>query len=238
VTYSGQQVAAAKENLRLVLAGIAIMSREEGNRAAEQLRRLPAYREAGLLFVSPAPALLQLRINALLDGKELLMPGPGLREGFYLLKPYSLPFQDLTRAVTMKELARHGTRLDRQALGNLAIDMMLTDAVAVDEAGGRLGRGHGFFDLCCAIFYEFKAAAATCRLVGVVSETQILSEELPRDPWDARLDLLVTPTGSREIKGMGQPPPALIWEALPERKIRKMTPLWQLFQARREKFEA
>jgi 5-formyltetrahydrofolate cyclo-ligase len=230
-------IAAAKENLRIALAGTTL-SREDGNRAAEQLRRLPAYRGAKLLFASPAPALLQLRINALADGKELLMPGPGLREGFYLLKPYVIPLSDLQWAVTLKGLLQFGKRVDRKTLGALSIDLMLTGAVAVDNAGGRLGSGQGFFDLTCAVLHEFKIVAAKNRIIGVVAEAQVVTDELPREPWDILLDWLVTPEGCREFEARQRPLPAVFWEELPPRRIRKMTPLWQLFQERRVRSES
>ena len=55
------------------------------NRAAERLRRLEVYRRAKTIMVPPDQAQLQVRINALLDGKRLIMATPGLRDGFYLL---------------------------------------------------------------------------------------------------------------------------------------------------------
>jgi 5-formyltetrahydrofolate cyclo-ligase len=230
-------IVAAKENLRIALAGVSL-SQQEGNRAAEQLRRLPGYRRAKLLLASPEPALMQVRINALADGKELLMPGPGLKEGFYLLKPYVISFQDLQHAVTLKGLLQYGKRVDRKTLDDLVIDMMLTGAVAVDNAGGRLGSGKGFFDLACAVLHEFKIVAAHNLIVGIVSEAQIVADELPREPWDIQLDWLVTPEGCREMESRKRPVPTVFWEALPARRIRKMTPLWQIFQERRVNAEA
>ncbi|MFA6499857.1 MAG: hypothetical protein WCV64_11075, partial [Desulfurivibrionaceae bacterium] len=56
-------------------------------KSAELVRRLERYRDAKRIFVGPTVRLQQLRINALTDGKELLVPGPGLKEGFYLLAP-------------------------------------------------------------------------------------------------------------------------------------------------------
>jgi 5-formyltetrahydrofolate cyclo-ligase len=220
-----------KENLRAALA-TTTMSRPDGNKAAEHLRRHETYRQAKVIFVSPASSLLQLRINALADGKELIMPGPGLKEGFYLFKPYSLAFRDLGKAVTLAGLPRYGTRLLYQAFKGVVVDMMVTDAVAVDGTGGRLGDGHGFFDLACAALYELKAVAANNLIAGVVAEAQIVADELPLAPWDVRLDLLVTPEGCREIKKDGRPSPAIYWEVLSEREIRKKTPLWHVFQQR------
>ena len=62
-------------------------------RLAELLRRSPDYRSAKQIFVDPGPSLQQVRINCLADGKELIMPSAGLKEGFYFFKPYIIPFR-------------------------------------------------------------------------------------------------------------------------------------------------
>ena len=75
---------------------------------AEAIRRQDAYRQCRQIFVSPSPDLAQIRINALLDGKELVVSGPGLKEGFYQLRPYVVPFPKLAFAVSLKGLPVHG----------------------------------------------------------------------------------------------------------------------------------
>jgi 5-formyltetrahydrofolate cyclo-ligase len=227
-------IVTAKAHLRNDLAGN-LLSRPEGNRAAERLRQLPLYRQAKLLYMSPAPVLEQFRTNALVDGKELLLPSPGLREGFYLLKPYSIPFPELQHAVSLKGLSQFGKRLDRAALSRTSADILLTEAVAVDEAGVILGDGKGFFDLTCAVLQESGALAADHRMVGVVSEGQIVAGSLPREPWDIQLDLILTGERCLEVAVDRRQVAAVLWEALPARRIRKIDPLWQLFQEKRKK---
>ncbi len=210
--------------------GGAGITREEGNRAAEQLRRLPAYREAKALFAAPGAELLQIRSNALVDGKELLMPGPGLKEGFFLLRPYTVSFEEVAHAVTYKGLARFGKRLDRRDIQGLGLDLLLTGAVAVDGCGGRLGDGHGFFDLAAAILHDSGAVPLGGLTLAVVAERQIVAGELPHEIWDVRVDGLVTPAGVKEINDGPTARPTVRWESVPFKKVRKMTPLWQLYQ--------
>jgi 5-formyltetrahydrofolate cyclo-ligase len=219
----------SKETWRLHMGEIG-MTREEGNKAAEHLRRLPAYREAKALFAGPGAELLQIRSNALIDGKELLMPAPGLKEGFYRLRPYAISFKEVAHAVTYKGLERYGERLDRRGLGGMALDLLLTGAVAVDGRGGRLGDGHGFFDLTTAILHDSGAVAGRGLTLAVVAEHQIVDGALPRDPWDAPVDGLVTPAGFREIVDVPSSRPTVHWEAISFKKVRKMTPLWHLYQ--------
>ena len=54
-------------------------------KAAEKLRGLQVYRDAGTVFATPDESLHQARINCLVDGKNLVMPAPSIREGFFIL---------------------------------------------------------------------------------------------------------------------------------------------------------
>jgi 5-formyltetrahydrofolate cyclo-ligase len=76
-----------------------------------------------------------------------------------------------------------------------AVDLARLDTVVVpglvfDSAGGRLGRGGGFYDR----FLTHPALRAT--KIGVALDEQVLEapELVPRDSWDVALDVLVTPT--------------------------------------------
>ncbi len=75
---------------------------------AERLRGLDTYRAATTVFAEPVPLLHQARINLLLDGKRLVMPSPGLKQGFFLLEPFLVPFPRLPWAVSMTGAAACG----------------------------------------------------------------------------------------------------------------------------------
>ena len=92
---------------------------------AENLRRSASYRQCHQIFVDPSLLLRQVRVNALLDGKELIMPGAGLKEGFYLLKPYQIPFKNLVMGVTYTGLERYGCRLTAADISALHISLLL-----------------------------------------------------------------------------------------------------------------
>ncbi len=70
------------------------------------------------------------------------------------------------------------------------VDWILVPGVAFDLAGNRLGRGRGFYDRLLSELPGFRC--------GVAFDEQIVSE-LPAEPHDSRLDLVVTPT--RWIEG-------------------------------------
>lgn len=72
--------------------------------------------------------------------------------------------------------------------------------VAWDDAGGRIGRGGGHYDRACA-----GPARPRC-LIGLAYAFQHLPR-VPRDPWDLRLDLVVTERGVAECwTGDGESP--------------------------------
>ena len=194
---------------------------------AEQVRRLDGYREAKQIFAGPDPLLNQVRINALLDGKTLIMPGPSLREGFYLLKPYSVPFKDLNYAVTYKGLALHGRHLVDEEVEGLAIELFFTEILNVDSNGVFVGDGYGFFDLSVALLAELGGVADNAKVYAVGVGEQLLDDELERDCWDVSVNGLVTVGGITEL-GQGGITAKIDWEALPERRIKKIAPLWRL----------
>ena len=201
---------------------------------AEVLRRDEAYRKAEVVFVVPSEPLDQIRINALLDGKDLIMPGPGLKQGFFICRPHSIPFRDMAFAVSFRGMQKFAERLDVSSLSTLQLDLMLTGAVAIDRDGMRLGDGLGFFDLTCAILAAYGAFTDRTRIYGVVEESQLTEDALPHAPWDMRMDGAVTSDGVRSFEKSAASLPAIFWDELPERRIRKIDPLWKL-KVRNEK---
>lgn len=191
---------------------------------AEAVRRIEAYRQCRQLFISPAPSLAQLRINALLDGKELIVPGPGLKEGFYLLRPFSIPFAKLSLAVSLKGVPMHGELLRHEDLAHLAIAVLITEALAVDNQGRRLGDGSGFFDLSCALLRRCGALVAEPAIWAAAVPWRLA--ELPVDTWDVGMHGLIEAQGLISFPQQ-EPLPALGWQALPKQRIKKITPLWK-----------
>lgn len=199
---------------------------------AEQVRRLAAYREAQTLFVAPAPILQQVRINACNDGKYLLLPSPGLQEGFWGLAPYSVPFGKIKHAVTLKGIADHGQQLGLDNLASRPVDMLITDALAVDAAGVMVGEGKGFFDLAVAILHEARALSRHCVVVAVTAAFQTATTFDDAEPWDILADVVLHPGAATEMRHEKQAP-AIFWDALPHRRIRRMDPLWKLYTGSR-----
>ena len=98
---------------------------------AENLRRSESYRRCKQIFIDPSLLLRQARVNALLDGKELIMPAAGLKDGFYLLKPFLIPFKKLVMSVTYRGLDHYGRRLGSGDISSLKISLLLGESFAV-----------------------------------------------------------------------------------------------------------
>ena len=196
---------------------------------AELLRRDRVYRRAETIFVTPAHCLQQVRINSLVDNKRLLMPTPGLKNGFVLLKPGTIPFPKLGFAVTPKGMAQFGEYLGLEKLDGLNIGLLLTDAVAVDQNGNRLGHGKGFFDLAGAILAEAGGLARDGTFLAMATTG---TTSLPIDPWDIPLTGILDIGGIHRFPQQKKPGPQIFWDRLSMARIRKITPLRQLHQRR------
>jgi len=193
---------------------------------AEILRRHPAYRQSKTVFAVPDPAVLQVRINTLADGKRLIMPTPGLRRGFALFEPYHIPFAKIPFAVTFKGMSRFGRTLRNKELQGLGVDLAVAVACCADRQGYWLASGDGYFDLAVAVLAALEGVAEDCR-VAVLCREILDQESIEPDPWDVRADLLVTPEKLLEVE-IGRKRPEILWERLSSRTVRRIGPLWHI----------
>lgn len=207
-------------------------------KSAQLVRRLEKYRSAKRIFVGPAARLQQIRINALTDGKELLVPAPGLKEGFYLLAPYEIPFKNLSYAVGYKGLIQYGRRIAVEELCQGLVGLLITDCLAVDPAGYFVGEGQGFFDLAVAILAELHGLSPEAEAYGVGEPEQILDQEVEHAVWDIRLNGFITPEGIALDNSGSHAGQRVLWDILPPKRIRKITPLWKLSMQKKDALNA
>ena len=222
VTRDGNGMRKSKDEWRAEWSGS--LPNCASGKLAEAVRRLDAYHQCHQLFVAPAPVLAQIRVNALLDGKELIVPGPGLRDGFYLLRPFRIAFPDLSFAVSLRGIPSHGQLLAQHELAQLFVEVLITEALAVDSLGNRLGDGLGFFDLTCALLHQLGALSASPTILA--AGVPYRAEQLPVDPWDVRMSGLVTAQGAEFFPPM-EHLPKIDWQQLPRQRIKKISPLWK-----------
>jgi 5-formyltetrahydrofolate cyclo-ligase len=72
------------------------------------------------------------------------------------------------------------------------LDLVVVPGLAFDAAGGRLGKGGGFYDRFLA------QPGLRAAKVGVGLDVQVV-ESAPREAWDVPLDALITPTRTVEF---------------------------------------
>jgi len=212
-----------RENLQ------AVFFPKASGKLAQRLRGLKSYRESRQVFISPAPLLAQARINALLDGKELVMPGPGLKQGFFLLKPFSVPFPKISAAVDLTGISQYGSVIPIAGLAKLEVGITVSEALLVNTKGVRLGDGTGYFDLAVALLHEYGGLGKNWTVwVGLDDSSRLVSDELPADPWDIPVHGVITPGRCYELEQGANPSPQVYWEHLSQKTVRKITPLWKL----------
>ena len=67
------------------------------------------------------------------------------------------------------------------------LDLLILPGIAFDTQGTRLGYGFGYYD-------KYMAKKTYSSSVGIAHDFQILDHNLPKLPYDQKLDLLVTET--------------------------------------------
>lgn len=93
-----------------------------------------------------------------------------------------------------------GQRLGAEAV--VACDLILVPALAVDEAGTRLGQGGGSYDRALARLGVDRAITGAALVLAVVHSDELLpGASLPREPHDIAVDGALTPDGVRLVDG-------------------------------------
>ena len=205
------------------------LSSPHWGKVAEKLRGLQSYRDAATVIATPHESIHQARINCLVDGKNLLMPGPSIRKGFFFLAARSIPFKDISVAVTYKGLEKYGQLLKGSSISQLPVDLLLTDSLAVDRTGGRIGDGSGFFDLCCAMLQEMGGLRHDADILTLLQEEQISREILPQDKWDIKMTGVITPNQILQFEPSDKKP-QIYWDVLPQDRTKRIDPLWKLYK--------
>lgn len=85
------------------------------------------------------------------------------------------------------------------------LDLIVVPGLGFDAAGGRLGRGGGFYDR----FLSRPGVRAWKVAVGLDEQVVVPPLAIPREAWDVGMDALVTPTRTlvfSAFDGPGSPP--------------------------------
>jgi len=159
-------------------------------KAAQNLRNLPEYKRAKVVFCNPDAPQRPVREIVLRDGKTLVMATPKLKQGFLLLDPKNIPSNQISEASTIRGAFTHGHPIEPN---KVKVDLFIAGSVAVAPNGGRLGKGTGYSDQEYNILKNAGSLESQTPVVTTVHDIQIV-EQIPREEWDIPVDIIITPT--------------------------------------------
>lgn len=189
--------------------------------AARRAASLRVFRSAEIVKANPDSPQRWLRLEALTQGKRLLMATPRLREGFLLLDPGRIPYRLLREASTIRGAFRLGEKLPTpRSLAKLgSIDLVVTGSVAVSpRTGARIGKGEGYAELEYGILRELGLVGGDTPVITTVHEVQLVPD-LPVEPHDVAVDIIATPRRVVEVKSRPPRPPGILWDRLSPEKL-------------------
>lgn len=197
--------------------------------ATRQLTALDIYQEANTLFITPDNCLEALRAQAVRDGKTQIVSTYGIRRGLVELKAEDVPAGMAEYAVLLDLIEQMGRHISLAELrSRYTLDLIITGASAVSVDGIRFGKGHGFFDLEWAIFYQLGVVDQETPIVAFVHDSQVVDITLEASRFDTLCDLIVTPTRTIRVENPHKPRAGVIWEQLEPGMMEDIPPLQEL----------
>ncbi len=213
--------------------------RDGWGKAAERLRRIDSYRTARTVLAPPVASLFQVRLNVLTDRKRLVMPSPGLQKGFLLVDPGRVPLKDRIQAVQPGPRNSYAAKIPYASVKGpsgdapartTAINMIITEAVAVGMDGSCLGDGQGHLDLQYAILGTLGWVDERVQIAALVEECRV-RESVPMEPTDVGIHWIVTPERVLRTSCTALPSTGIVWSMLTRKQIKRNDALFHLHGA-------
>lgn len=207
---------------------------EGSDKCAELLCNEENYKKAKVVFVTPDANLETFREQCIKDKKIMLMTSGGIKRGIFVIRPGDVPEGREEVASILDGASRfwHYVSLADIAREYGTVDMMVTGASAITPSGIRFGKGHGYFDLEWAMFYENGFVTVDTPVYAVGHDCQVVDGvDLEVEPYDTAMDYIVTTT--QVIKTTGEhkkPTHGIIWSALRPDMLRDIPPLQEMWQ--------
>jgi 5-formyltetrahydrofolate cyclo-ligase len=203
---------------------------EGSDQATVRVTQLPTYKKSNVIFITPDNCLEDLRLQALKDGKTVLITTYGIRRGFWVLDPLRIDPSDYRYAAMLDGMERLGqpVTLAEIVSSGWRIPMMVTGTGAINHYGVRFGKGHGFFDLEWAMLYTLGVIGQDTIAVGVVHDCQLLEEELYPEEFDTVCDVIATPTKTIQVENAAKPTCGVLWPLLQPGMLESIPPLLEL----------
>ncbi|MFC6824027.1 5-formyltetrahydrofolate cyclo-ligase [Halopelagius fulvigenes] len=193
--------------------------------AAERLAATEAWQEAETVKSNPDAPQLPVRRAALRRGKTVYMAVPRLREEKCFLRLDPAEIDDYDYASTIGGSAEVGVQVHPEEME--PVDLIVSGSVAVDESGGRIGKGEGYSDLEFAVLRECGLVSDETTTATTVHEMQVVDDDIDAGAHDVPIDVLVTP--ERTVRDEAEEKPSGVrWEELSEERIEEIPILRRL----------
>ncbi|RLE86786.1 MAG: 5-formyltetrahydrofolate cyclo-ligase [Thermoprotei archaeon] len=176
--------------------------------AAMKIARRSFFREAEVVYSTLDLPQRHLREAALEAEKMLVMALPRFK-GFVIVNGKDVPRQKAGFAATLRGALAYGRRV--KVPEGLRVDVFIMGSVAVDEKGGRLGRGDGSHDLEYAILRELRLVDDETIVVTTVHDVQLIPE-VPMYYHDVPVDYIATPKRLIRAEGEYRKPRGIFWD--------------------------
>ena len=197
------------------------------DRACELATSLPEFTRARVIKINPDSPQRRCRELALVSGKLLIMPTPRIREGFLLLDPRRIPRQYYGEASTIRGAFKWGVPIKPWEMPN--IDLVIIGSVAVNPGNGRrLGKSHGYAEIEWGIASALGKVSEDTPVITTVHELQLVSDDIPREPFDLPVDVVVTPSRVIRVSRVDPKPRGIYWEFVTEDMLREIPILREL----------
>ncbi|MEM4513078.1 MAG: 5-formyltetrahydrofolate cyclo-ligase [Ignisphaera sp.] len=193
---------------------------------AAKLSSLDIFKEAKVIKINPDSPQRFVRYLALSQNKIIVMPTPRIRNGFLVLNPSKIPRDKLWDASSISGAYRYGVTTKPWDLPK--IDLVVIGSVAVNPRGARLGKGEGYAELEYAILRMLCKVGEETLVVTTVHDLQIVYDDIPVEPYDVNVDIIVTPKNTIYVDPRPPKPRGIFWDLLPEQKLREIPILREL----------
>jgi len=202
---------------------------EGGDAACARLTNDDYYRNSKLIFIAPDNCIERLRLQALRDGKKVLMTTYSIKRGFWLLDPDVMSPDDFVYASTLDGMERVATPLTLEEISKMPpVDYMVTGTGAINHEGVRFGKGHGFFDVEWGMLFKLGRISVNTPAAAVVHDCQLLTEKLHPEVFDTVADVVFTPTQTIHVKNPHKPTCGIMWNLLDPHMFETIPPLQEL----------
>jgi 5-formyltetrahydrofolate cyclo-ligase len=178
-----------------------------------------------VIKVNPDSPQRPVRRRVLEAGKRLLMPTPRLRGGFTLVEPAGLTVKQVKAASTIAGAFELGRVIPLDDVPE--IDLIVAGTVAVAPNGARVGKGEGYSELEYATLRELGIVDDAIPIATTVHEVQLVGE-IPLEPFDVPVDVVVTPTRILRAEHRPTRPSGILWEELGPERLEEMPVLAEL----------